>query len=458
MSGGVDGPQPETAGRARVRVPDVVFLVVFALYTFGALAVLLQGAGAVAASLSEGLHQAFHERGFGAVGTVGRAFLRMADAWHRDFPSASTIAVDYTFSILNLALAIFLLWLRPRDRTARLLSLALIGSAGVFNLTAQRTIEQLPFLPWESAAQGLAHIAAGLAYVFALVSFPDGRPVPNWRWPGLAALYSPAIAISVLLALRVEGSARPAALLVFFGLAVPLAGVSAQAYRFRRPGTLAEHQQARLLFWALLPALGIGIWFVATQGVGAFEIGLPGRHIPEQLPVAFRLFRVVFFLVPVALFVGLLRYRLWDIDRVINRTLVYGLLTGALGGAYLGIVVLLQRLFAPVTQESDLAVAVSTLVVAAAFVPGRRWVQDFVDRRFYRHRYDAQRTIEAFSSRLRDELDLEALTSELRSAVAETMQPATVTLLLRQPEGALTWQWTFRPRGAVRNASGTLGR
>lgn len=438
----------EAPQRRRFGAGDAAFLVLFVLYTFGALAVLVQGVGAVAASTSESVHLAFHDRGFGGVGLAGRAFLRMADAWHRDFPDASTIAIDYTFSILNIALAIFLLWLRPRDRTARLLSLALIGSAGVFNLTAQRTIEQLPFLPWESVAQGFAHIAAGLAYMFALVSFPDGRPVPRWRWPGLAALYSPAVAVSVLLPLRVEGSSRPAALLVFFGLAVPIAGVAAQAYRFRRPGTLAEHQQARLLFWSLLPALGIGIWFVTTQGFGAVNIGLPGRHIPEQLPVAFGIFRLVFLLVPIALFVGLLRYRLWDIDRVVNRTLVYGLLTGTLGGTYLGIVVVLQRLFAPVTRQSDLAVAVSTLVVAAAFVPGRRWVQDFVDRRFYRHRYDAQRTIESFASRLRDELDLEALTSELRSAVAETMQPATVTLLLRQPKGALTWQWTFRPRGS----------
>lgn len=438
--------EPEPQPKRRWGAADAAFLAIFALYTFGALAVLVQGAGAVAASISPSLHIEFHDRGFGGAGLVARAYLRMADASHQ-VPSTPTIAVDYAFSILNLALAIFLLWLRPRDRTARLLSLALVGTAGVFNLTGQGTIEALPLLPWESVGQALAHIAAGLAYVLALVSFPDGRPVPRWRWPGLAALYLPASAGAVFLALRVEGTARPAALLVFFGLGVPVAGVAAQAYRFQRPGPLAEHQQARLLFWSLLPALGIGIWFVATQGFGAVNVGLAGRHLPEQPVAVFRIFQPVFLLVPLALFVGLLRYRLWDIDRVINRTLVYGVLTAALGGAYLGIVVLLQRLFAPVTRTSDLAVAVSTLVVAAAFVPGRRWVQDFVDRRFYRHRYDAQRTIEAFASRLRDELDMEALTSELRAAVAETMQPATVTLLLRQPEGALTWQWTFRPRG-----------
>lgn len=438
--------EPEEQPGHRWGAADVSFLALFAVYTFGALAVLVQGAGAVAASISPGLHTALHDRGFGGAGLAGRAYLRMADASH-NVPSSPTIAVDYSFSVLNLALAIFLLWLRPRDRTARLLSLALVGTAGVFNLTGQGTIEALPLLPWESIVQALAHIAAGLAYVFALVSFPDGRPVPRWRWPGLAALYLPATAAAVFLALRVEGSARPAALLVFFGLGVPVAGVAAQAYRFRLPGAIAEHQQARLLFWSLLPALGIGIWFVAIQGVGAANVGLAGRHLPDQPVAVFRIFQPVFLLVPLALFVGLLRYRLWDIDRVINRTLVYGLLTGTLGGAYLGIVVLLQRLFRPFTSGSDLAVAVSTLAVAAAFVPARRWVQDFVDRRFYRHRYDAQRTIEAFTARLRNELDMEALTSELRTVVAETMQPASVSLLLRGPAGDMAWQWTYRPRG-----------
>jgi hypothetical protein len=143
-----------------------------------------------------------------------------------------------------------------------------------------------------------------------------------------------------------------------------------------------------------------------------------------------------------------MRYRLWDIDRVINRTVVYGLASGILAAAYFGIVVVMQRLFNRFTGGSSLAVATSTLAVFVAFIPVRRWIQDFVDRRFYRHRYDAQKTIEAFSTRLRHELDMQALTGELRSAVSATMQPASVSLLLKNPdEGGLAWQWTFRPRG-----------
>jgi hypothetical protein len=363
-------------------------------------------------------------------------------------PSPVTVGLGYAFSFFNLALAVFLLWLRPRDRTARLLAIALVGTAAVFNLTAQATLEALPLTPIESVIQAGAHILAGLAYIYALVLFPDGRPVPRWRWPALAVLYLPATAAAVFLALRVQGTSRPGTLLFFFGLGVPVAGVAAQAYRVRRSASIAEAQQARLLFWSLLPALAIGIWFIVTQGPGAANVGLAGRHLTEQPVQIFRIFQPVFLLVPVALFVGLVRYRLWDIDRIINRTLVYGLATGILFGAYLGIVVLLQRLFNRFTGGSSFAVALSTLTVAAAFIPVRRRIQDFVDRRFYRHRYNAQKTIEAFSTRLRNELDMEALTSELRSAVAETMQPAAVSLLLRDPDsGGMAWQWTYRPRG-----------
>jgi hypothetical protein len=289
-----------------------------------------------------------------------------------------------------------------------------------------------------------AHIVTGGAYTLALLLFPDGRLIPRWRWPALVLLYAPLLVVIVYLTRRATGTARPGVLLLFFGLVVPVAAVVAQAYRFRRSDDPREHQQARLLFWALLPALGVGIWFVATQGFPDLDAGLAGRHLPEQPVLIFRVFQPVFFLVPVALFLGLLRYRLWDIDRVINRTLVYGLATGLVFGGYLLIVVLLQRLLR-FAAGNDIAVALSTLTAAAAFFPVQRRIQDFVDRRFYRHRYDAQQTIEAFSTRLRDEVDLETLAFELRGVVARTMQPSEVSLLVRDPDGRLTWQWTYRP-------------
>jgi hypothetical protein len=142
-------------------------------------------------------------------------------------------------------------------------------------------------------------------------------------------------------------------------------------------------------------------------------------------------FPVTVSLIPIAIGVAVLKYRLYDIDRVINRTLVYGLLTVRLGAVSAAGVFAAGRLLDPADGESELAVAASTLAVAALFQPARRRIQAVVDRRFNRRRYNAARTVEGFSGRLRDEIDLDTLSTELLAVVDQTMQPTAASLWLR---------------------------
>jgi hypothetical protein len=158
--------------------------------------------------------------------------------------------------------------------------------------------------------------------------------------------------------------------------------------------------------------------------------------IEAAFPVVFAVVdNLVFgFGIPVAVGIAILRYRLYEIDIIVNRTLVYGSLTATLVALYFVSIVVLQRVFVLLTgqeEQPQLAIVVSTLVIAALFTPLRRRIQSFIDRRFYRRKYDARKTLEAFSAHLRNETDLDALGDDLVGVVRETMQPAHVSLWLR---------------------------
>jgi hypothetical protein len=198
------------------------------------------------------------------------------------------------------------------------------------------------------------------------------------------------------------------------------ASVASLVLRFRRARGL-ERQQLK---WIASAAGLLGIAF-ASGPLLFWWLGDVGDAGWEP----FVLFAIAG--IPVAAGIAILRYRLYEIDRIVNRAVVYGALSALLAGLYFGIVLALQQIFSGFAGGSDLAIAVSTLAVAALFRPVRSRIQALVDRRFYRAKYDAQRTLDAFSARLRGEIDLDALALELTDVVQETMQPAHVTLWLR---------------------------
>jgi hypothetical protein len=207
-------------------------------------------------------------------------------------------------------------------------------------------------------------------------------------------------------------------------VAVPVyaASLASLVVRFRRSRGIERQQLKLLVFAGALPVVAFALSFVWAPLVGE---GFVNNAI---FVVGFSSLA----LIPIAVGVAIRRYRLYEIDRIISRTLVYGSLTVVLGAAYVGLVLTGQAVFSSVAGGSNLAIAVSTLVVAALFRPLRSGVQDVVDRRFYRHRYDAQQTLDAFTTRLRHQVELSGLCADLQAVVDETVQPAHVSLWLRE--------------------------
>jgi hypothetical protein len=279
------------------------------------------------------------------------------------------------------------------------------------------------------------NVALGPGAIFPLLLFPDGR-LPSRRWRPVLWLAVAAIVLMAVSAALAPGRLGPypvdnpvgvagaASLLSFLG-AVGTAGLVATflavmvsfVRRFRR----AHGQEREQLKWLTYAAA-----VIVVAGLGSAALVDP---ISTDTSNAIQSLALTTY--PIALGVAMLRYRLYDIDVVINRTLVYAGLTATLAGAYLGLVLLLQLALNPVTSGSSLAVAISTLGVAALFRRARARIQATVDRRFYRRKYDAARTLEDFSARLREQVDLDALGGELRAVVSDTMQPTHVSLWLR---------------------------
>jgi hypothetical protein len=260
-----------------------------------------------------------------------------------------------------------------------------------------------------------------------------------WVVVGVAAVHAASVALApgTLVDYPIEnpagiefaGGLRALAEASILVLVIPLMVLSVVSLFVRlRRSSGAERQQ--LKWFAYAAAL------LASELVVVNGLALLGGAIERQASelVLFLVFLVVLSSIPVAMGVAILKYRLYDIDLLINRTLVYGSLTVLLASAYVGCVVGLQAVLRTITgQESTLTIVASTLLIAALFTPLRRRVQGFVDRSFYRRKYDAARTLAAFNARLRDETELETLSGDVVSAVKETMQPEHVSMWLRTP-------------------------
>jgi hypothetical protein len=360
---------------------------------------------------------------------AGQPTLDTAEALQR---VGITVNVYATFSIALVLLdglvycgaAALIVWRRPRDWMALLVSSLLI-TQGLY----ENNYLQGPFdthnSPWHLAGLAMGYISPAQVLFFCAL-FPNGKSVPRWLvW-----------ALAILCAIDLYPTFFPTAPLgnpieVMFVLSgFPLVALS-MIYRYRRISTPFERQQTK---WVVL---GVMLTFTAFMGWFLPQILLYGTLAPQGSVydlVGHPLFTFAALFIPICLTIAVLRYRLWDIDVIINKALVYGSLTLLLTAFYAGLILGLEGLISAVgikTPNQPLALVVSTLAVAALFQPARRRIQNVIDRRFYRRKYDAEKTLASFSAALRNEVDLNHLREHLLAVVDETMQSAHSSLWLR---------------------------
>ena len=327
--------------------------------------------------------------------------------------------------LVFLSTGLLIFWRKSDEWEGLLVSFALVGLCGTFTGDRFQLFTGLtPF--WQTVAEEV-RVLIWLAFFFFLAIFPDGRFTPPWmRWVSLGL---------VPWWLAVEGTrlflGQTPDWQMWNGFIFLALIVFSKVTRYRQ-GSQVERQQIRWFLFAIIVLCAYGmLWFVFVRlfplpaQPGALE--LAGYLVDNLISV------ITFILLPLAIGFAIFRYRLWDIDLVIRRTLQYGALTILLGFVYFGGVLALQQVFRLATgQESPLAVVLSTLAIAALFTPLRSRIQAFIDRRFYRARYDAGQALERFSYNLKEQVDLSAIQREVTGVISRTLQPAQVSLWLRK--------------------------
>jgi signal transduction histidine kinase len=439
----VTAPAPDATPARQRRPLSLPLAAALVLLAFG---VVLVGMGAVAAlaSANAGLHDRLHEWGL-SQSLWGRATRRMADASHHT-ESGLQLALDFGFSAVNLGLAAFICWLRPRNRTAPLLAFGLIGTGVVFNLQAHLVYEILEPDTFEELTHDGLHVVAALSYACALVVFPDGKLMGRRRRLPFTVSYL-ALALAVgFLAQRVEGAARTASLVTVFGILTPLLGVVAQGYRSYRSPDPVQRQQSRLLFWALLPALVVGV-IALVSAVDSREAELEGRGLVVLPVTVFRVFQPVFLLIPIALLVGIFRFRLWDVDKLISRALVFGALAGLVSAGYAGLVAVLGSLVGQ-RQEIHFLPVVATFAVALLFSPAKDRLQRLANRLVYGSRATPYEVLSRFSERVGESVPTEELLGRMARLLAEGTGATRAVVWLKvgdQLQPAASWGLAEEP-------------
>ncbi|HET9111618.1 MAG TPA: hypothetical protein VFN78_12395 [Ktedonobacterales bacterium] len=359
-------------------------------------------------------------RSLAAIGVSGRLYANY------------TLVLYCGVSLVWLAVALLIFARRANDRGALLIAL-ILATANMIAVNGPMTAFALahPILRWPI---NLVSTVSDVTYALLFLVFPDGRFVPSWtRWVVLAQGVISALAYLLPdSALNTPDSPFAAALSVA-PLVIFVAAIYAQVYRYRRVSTQRQREQSKWAVFGLLTA-AIGIMALNVGGVvvqQAFGVAHPSEVVLNTL------FPLVLLAIPLSIGVAVLRSRLYDIDIIIKGTLVYGSLTAILAALYFALVIGAQRLTQALTglqaAQQPVVIVLSTLLIAALFQPLRRQLQGWIDRRFYRSRYDATRTVEAFNASLRSEVDLAQLNDHLRAVVEETMRPTHISLWLRTP-------------------------
>lgn len=346
-----------------------------------------------------------------------------------DAYAAYAITLDALITLAFLLVGLLIFWHRSRDRMGLFVSLVLItfGCLGIDEVhmnVINGDILPLPFVIYGYLVLVFQWPALGIFFY----TFPDGRFVPRWSWL-LTFLFVIQLVLYLALPYPYNVDNWPGFLQLLLLLVVYGSAVGTQIYRYIAVATPLQRQQIKWLAFGFSASLLMII--VLQVALAIFpDLSKPASWYQLTNPLTFVL---SYLPIPASVGIALLRYRLWDIDTLINRTLVYGLLTGILFALYLGLVFGGQTLLSGIIPPGNgVMLVISTLLVAALFQPLRRRIQAIIDRRFYRYKYDAAKTLATFSATLQNEVDLGQLQERLVNVVAETMQPTHVSLWLCQ--------------------------